>query len=296
MSAPDDGHTVAVTGASGLLGRALCAHLAQRGWEVRMLVRHPESFTRAPPGARVGVCDLPHRVDGSLLEGADSVVHCAYATRTSDLAKARRVNEHGTCRMLAESRRTGVRHFIFVSSIAAHPEAPNYYARSKHALEGLIDPSRDLVVRLGLILAREGQGIFRQMQDSMRRTRLVPLFGGGHQPLQTVHVDDVCEAIGRALERGLTGSLNVAEPEPISLEAFLRMLAQKLGLRCLFLPLPFRPVFLALRVIEALHVPFPFSTESLLGLKGLRQVPVANDLRRLDMVVRTARESLAALL
>ena len=37
--------TVAVTGASGFLGRALCAHLAGRGIEARPLVRDPAAFS-----------------------------------------------------------------------------------------------------------------------------------------------------------------------------------------------------------------------------------------------------------
>jgi nucleoside-diphosphate-sugar epimerase len=133
------------------------------------------------------------------------------------------------------------------------------------------------------------------MRDIMGRLHLMPLFGGGGQPLQTVHVDDLCEAVARALERDLTGALNVAEPDPVALSAFLRMLADRLEVRCLFLPLPFTPVLAGIRALEALRLPFPLSSESLLGLKALRRVPVAEDLRRLDLRVRTSAESLAEL-
>jgi nucleoside-diphosphate-sugar epimerase len=119
------------------------------------------------------------------------------------------------------------------------------------------------------------------------------LFDGGRQPLQTVHVDDVCEAVVRAMERGITGALNVAEPDPPTLAAFMRMLAERLRVRCLFLPLPFAPVLAAVRAAEALRLPVPLRSESLLGLKGLRSLPVAEDLRRLDLKARSARESLA---
>jgi nucleoside-diphosphate-sugar epimerase len=284
---------VVVTGASGMLGRHVCADLSRRGCEVRALVRDPASFTDAPPGVTVGRCDLPETIDEALLEGASALVHCAYATRVTDLAEARRVNEDGTRRMLEASRRAGIPRFVFISTVAANPHAPNYYARSKHRLESLLDPQRDLVVRAGLILAREGHGIFQQMRDTTRRTHLVPLFGGGKQPLQTVHVDDLCEALARALTRGLTGAVNVAEPEPVSMATFMRMLSNRLEVRCLFLPLPFGPVLAALRVIEALRLPFPLRSESLLAIKGVQQLPVEEDLRRLDLTVRTAEQSLA---
>ena len=43
---------VAVTGASGFLGRALCRHLAARGIEVRPLVRDPAGFSLAGTARR----------------------------------------------------------------------------------------------------------------------------------------------------------------------------------------------------------------------------------------------------
>ena len=148
--------------------------------------------------------DLPDVLDADVLAGADVVVHAAWATArpippapTGRTSRARR--------RLLEARAAPAWSFIFVSSVAAAPDAPNHYARSKHAAEQLLDPARDLVVRPGTILARGGGGIFGLMRDLMQKLHVVPLFGGGRQPLQTVHVDDVCEAIARAIERDLTG-------------------------------------------------------------------------------------------
>ena len=47
--------------------------------------------------------------------------------------------------------------------------------------------------------------------------------------------------------------------------------------------------------MERLGIPFPLRSESLLGIKALRRVPVTDDLRRLDLRPRSADESLAAL-
>jgi nucleoside-diphosphate-sugar epimerase len=286
----------AVTGASGLIGRALCARLAGRGWEVRALVRDPAAFGPPPANVRVGRCDLPDALDDSLLAGASAIVHCAYATRETDRERARQVNEDGTRKLLEASRRAEVLRFVLFSTVAAHPDAPNYYARSKYALEGLCDPGRDLVVRPGLVLARQGQGIFQMMRDVARKLHVIPLFGGGRQPLQTVHLDDLCGGVARALERDLTGALNLGEPAPLTMVAFLRAMVARLGVRCVFLPLPFAPVLAGLHVVEALRLPFPLRSESVLAIKGLRQVPVADDLRRLDLSVRSANESLADVL
>jgi NADH dehydrogenase len=284
--------TVAVTGAAGYLGRPLCERLVGAGFAVRALVRDPGAF--AMPGVQAMRCDLPDVLDADALTGADVLVHAAYATRETDVDRARRVNEDGTRRVLDAARAAGAR-TVFVSTIDARPDAPSYYARSKHALEALLSPERDLVLRPGFILAAEGRGRFQELVGAMRSTHVVPLFGGGHQPLQTVHVDDVGEALVRALERDVTGAVNVAEREPVSLGAFLRMTAARAGIRVLFVPVPFGPILAALRVVERLRLPFPLRSESLLGMRGLRVVPVAADLARLDLRVRPAAESLAAI-
>ena len=156
-----------------------------------------------------------------------------------------------------------------------------------------LDPTRDLVVRPGTILAKGGGGIFGLMRDLMQKLHVVPLFGGGEQPLQTVYVDDVCEAIARAIERGVTGAINVAEPAPLSFREVLRMTAARAGVRCVFVPLPFGPMLAAVRTMERLGLPTPLKSESLLGMKGLRAVPVDDDMRKLDLRVRPVAESLA---
>jgi nucleoside-diphosphate-sugar epimerase len=220
-------------------------------------------------------------------------VHSAWAIRETDPARAARQNVDGTKHVLDASRRAGVKTFVFVSSVAAAPDAPNQYARTKDAAERLLDPTRDLVVRPGTILAKGGGGIFGLMRDLMQKLHVVPLFGGGRQPLQTVHVDDVCEAIARAIERGVTGAVNVAEPAPLSFRDVLRMTATRANVRCVFVPLPFGPMLALVRTMERLGLPSPLKSESLLGMQGLRAVPVDADLARLGMRARPVAESLA---
>jgi nucleoside-diphosphate-sugar epimerase len=132
------------------------------------------------------------------------------------------------------------------------------------------------------------------MRDAARRTHVLPVFGGGRQPLQTVHVDDLCEAFARVLDGGLTGAFNVAETDPLTMAGFLRTMAARLRTRLVLLRLPFAPVLAVVRTGEALGLSLPLRSESLLGIKALRRVPVADDLRRLGVAVRSARESLMA--
>lgn len=289
------GRTVAVTGAAGFVGGALCRALVRRGFTVRALVRDPAA-ARLDPALHPARCVLPDGVDPAAFDGADVLVHAAWATRETDAAKARLVNEEGTRRLLDAARRAGVRSRVFVSSIAARPDAPSYYGRSKFEVERLFDDPADLVVRPGLVLGPGGQGLFQQLLGAAERLHVVPLFAGGRQPLHTVHVDDLCEAVVAALLRGLTGTVAVAEPEPIAMRDFLRTMVQLRGIRCLFVPLPFAPMLAALQTAERAGVTLPLRSESLLGLAGMQRLDVREDLARLGVPVRPAVESLRAIL
>jgi nucleoside-diphosphate-sugar epimerase len=293
MRPDEESRVLAVTGASGLLGTHFCDHFRRRGWQVRALQRRASDYPFSEPGIQVHGCDLPDVLDEAALRGASVVVHCAYTTRPTDPEETRRVNEDGTLRVLAATRAAGAR-FVFVSSIAAHPAAMSYYGRSKHALEQRLDPARDLILRPGLVLAREG-GLIGRLSATVRRTRVVPIFGDGRQRLQTVHVDDLCLGLEQALSLGMAGVLTVAEPDGIPYRELLGLLADRTGRRCVTVRVPVAPALAGLRAAERAGIRLPVSSDSLLGLTRLRHVDTGSDLRRLGIRLRPARESLAAL-
>jgi nucleoside-diphosphate-sugar epimerase len=284
---------IAVTGATGFLGRAVSERLLAAGHDVIALVRDPQTASRAVPGARPATCRLPETIDESVLAGAEWVVHAAWATTETDPVRADAVNEDGTRRVVDAARRADAR-VLFVSSIAARPDAPSRYGRSKWAMEQILDPARAAVLRPGLVIGPGARGLFGQLGRAAARLHLVPVFDRGRQPLQVVHVTEVAEAALRIAERRLTGVFALADPDPIDLAAFLRLMTREMGVRCLFVPLPLPPVLALLRWAERLGVPLPLRSESLLGMQGMRRTEVAESLARLEMTVRPARESITA--
>lgn len=111
---------VAVTGATGFLGRLLVERLLARGDEVRCLVRKPEASL--PDGALPVVGDLERDL-APLVRGAELVFHCAAATRkqAASVEAMWRVNQQGTAHLVAACKRVApdLRRFVLASSIAA---------------------------------------------------------------------------------------------------------------------------------------------------------------------------------
>lgn len=291
MTTPAVG-TVAVTGANGFVGRHLCDHFRRLGWEVRALVRDPAQYPYCEPGVRTFHCDLPDMVDEQALAGASALVHGAYMTRFTTYAEADRVNNQGTRRLLALAKAACVARFVFLSTQAAHEDAVSYYGRSKFALERLLLAEEGLVLRLGFVLGSGEVGLFSRLCDLVRKAKVIPLFGGGRQPMQFVYIDDLCTAIARAVVAGRTGLYTVAAPRVVETGQFFRMLAARLGRRPWFVPFPIGPALAVLRLLEVLRLPFPVSSENLLGFKAARATDTRGDLEALGVRLRDVEESL----
>ncbi|MFL5332751.1 MAG: NAD-dependent epimerase/dehydratase family protein [Geminicoccaceae bacterium] len=123
--------TVAVTGATGFLGRHVAAMLQAQGCSVRVLVRR-EDAELARLGCSLWLGDLENAPAlEALVDGATAVVHAAGVVRASDAATFAVVNARGSARVAAlASRQTGCL-FVQISSLAARVPAISPYAASK---------------------------------------------------------------------------------------------------------------------------------------------------------------------
>jgi nucleoside-diphosphate-sugar epimerase len=294
-SPPTGKRTIVITGASGLIGSHLVEYFSRRQWRVRALVRDPLKARYWGTNIEVVRTNLPDQISEHAFDDADVVIHAAYATVETRRDIAVGINETGTARVLEMSRAAGVWRFVFVSSFAAHDGANSYYGRSKLALEKRLDLSRDLVLRPGFVLSKRG-GLFGRLRETVGHSFIVPLFDGGGQILQTVHVDDLCHAFERALLMDLTGTLSVGEVHGISMRDFLQEIAIRLHRKVVMLSAPSGPSLLALRALERLGLRLPVTSENLLGLLRMHRVETAPDLARLGITVRDARQSLSDLL
>jgi nucleoside-diphosphate-sugar epimerase len=283
---------VVITGANGFVGSHLVRYFSGRGWHVVALCRTAPGTSRVPNVAYRSY-SLGDRLNEQDLEGADYLIHCAcakYSPRTPD---ADDVNIRGTRDLLEASRRAGIKQFVYLSSLSAHPEAQSHYGRHKFALEGIFDAQRDLVLRPGLILGHGGLAL--SITRLLQRLPLVPLIGGGRQPLHPLGIDELCSAIDTLLERNISGTYVVAARAPVTMHAFYTAIARQLGVRRTFVPVPYYPVYLAMRAVEALGITLPITTENLLGLRQIRGFDAALDVRTLGIHIRPFEETLRAM-
>lgn len=283
---------VLITGANGFLGRHLADYFKRIGFEVSGLVRNPESYPFSETGIQLWKGILPDEIDIRAFDGVRVVIHCAYTTRLTSQKETDRVNYEGTEKIISLSRKSKVERFVFISSVGAHPKAESMYGKSKYQLEKKMDSKRDLIIKPGLIIGKGSDGSFNRMKASVSGIGIIPLFEGGRQILQTIHVDDLCRAIHLAIEKKLTGSYVVAEPHGPTIKEFFKLMSGLIQKKPFFISLPLNFTLRILRNFESLRVPFPLTSESLLGLKHMIFVESESDLEKIGVTVRSARESL----
>lgn len=130
---------LAITGATGFVGRVLVDQALAAGHQVRALTRRPQP-------ARAGVTWITGALDrddslGELVAGADAVIHVAGVVNAPDRAGFVIGNVEGTRAMLAAAQRGGVTRFVHVSSLAAREPELSIYGWSKAEAERLVETS-----------------------------------------------------------------------------------------------------------------------------------------------------------
>lgn len=250
---------VLVTGAAGFIGGEILRGFAARGWRAIGCGRRASSSINLP----WRWYDLTSSsLSDALFEDVDVVVHAAYAKGDYD------VNVTGSLLLLDRALRSGVRRVVFLSSLAAHPQALSAYGKQKYDLQQGFAARDALVVRPGLVIG--AGGTFGATCAYLRSHRFVPLIDGGVQPLQTVYVNDLVDALCSATERGDTGIYTVAERVPVKYRTFYDELARTMRRRIVYLPLPFWTADVAVKTAGAIGIALPIDRDNLLGLRMMQ--------------------------
>jgi len=116
-----------VTGATGFVGKALCAELLRQGQFVRAALRsagipseNAEAVASGPIDGKTDWTEALHGVDVVIHLAAR--VHVMEDTSADPLAAFLEVNLHGTENMARQAAQAGVKRLVYVSSIKVNGE------------------------------------------------------------------------------------------------------------------------------------------------------------------------------
>jgi nucleoside-diphosphate-sugar epimerase len=235
---------VLVTGASGLLGRAVAAEIMDAGHEVRTFQRRASGL----PGVTDCLGSLTDPADvARAVAGQEAIVHlAAKVSLAGDPAEFDRVNVGGTHSLVDAATDAGAGSLVYVSSPSvAHAgesivgggatpadpaQARGEYARTKAQAELLAlaadSPElRVVAVRPHLVWGPGDTQLVARIVERARSGRL-PLLGHGAALIDTTYIDNAASAIAAALHRVAAGDGGIVhgrsyvitngEPRPVA--------------------------------------------------------------------------------
>ena len=244
---------IAVTGATGTIGRPLVRALLERGDEVTVLSRDPDGARRSLGAVEaIGWLDPAQEPAPSrALAGRDAVVHlmgAPVAQRWSSEAK-RAIRDSrvlGTRFLLEGLRAADPRPKVLVSQSAtgwygsrgderldeSEPAAADCLARVCADWEAEAGRATELDMRVvtcrtGVVLARGG-GALERMLPPFKLGVGGPI-AGGRQYMPWIHLEDEVAALVFCLDHeGASGPVNLTAPEPVTNKEFSSTLGRVL--------------------------------------------------------------------
>lgn len=247
---------IAITGASGLIGRALTSSLTAEGHQVIPVVRRPNSAT---PDA-IEWNPAAGTIEASKFEGVDGVVHLAGAGigdhRWSDSYK----------REILESRTKGTELLaLTLASLAAPPSvlvsgsAIGFYGDTADIAVDETAPAGDdflakvcvdwesaaapaaaagirvPFLRTGIVLTADGGALAKMLP--LFRFGLGGRMGSGKQWWSWISMADEIGAIRWLLDHDVSGPINATAPSPVTNSQFTKALGEAMH-RPTFAPVP----------------------------------------------------------
>ena len=247
---------IAVTGAHGFLGNALCMQMVEEGLNVRPLVRS------SLPG------DQYHMSIGSIgpltdwskaLDGVDSIVHCAARAHimNEQIRDSQRayhlVNAQGTINLARQAADAGLRRFIFISSVKVNGESTldgrpfrpddevgpsDPYGMSKYEAElalqhlGKTSSMEVVIIRPPLVYGPKVRANFAALMEAVSRGLPLP-FGSVNNQRSFISLDNLMNFIILCIDHPLAASeiFLVSDGHDLSTPELVRLMAQVAGVK-----------------------------------------------------------------
>jgi NADH dehydrogenase len=276
---------IAITGSAGFIGAELVKYLSANH-QVTALQRKAGSNTA---NVQVVPFDLTNESTFDAATNCDVLVHCAFIRSDKKNPQAFKQNISATLKLAELCQKKGV-HFIFLSTMSAHSEALSDYGKHKYEIEQLLPKQNVSVLKLGLVIGSTG-GLFYSIRGIVSKAAFIPMVDGGTQPIQVIHISDLCRLIETVAQKRLSGTYNIGTPKVYQLKELYSEIARVENKNPKYVSIPFWFMKLALGILELLPIPPPVTTENLLGLKQLKAFDTSEDLKKIGVELMSMEQA-----
>ena len=238
---------VTVFGGTGFLGRRIVRHLRNREFSVRIASRHMnrgyELFALDDPQLQSVEADIHDEQSvARALAGAYGVVNAVSLYIEHGTETFHSLHVECAQQLATQACQAGVERLVHVSGIGADAASPSLYIRKRGEGELAVRAAfADALLIRPAVMFGPDDSFLTTIIALLERLPVYPMFGRGLTRLQPAYVEDVAEAITKALQRTEKHptTFECGGPRVYSYEQLLKALAHEARLKRKLIPLPF---------------------------------------------------------
>ena len=238
---------ITVFGGTGFLGRRIVRHLRRCDFAIRIASRHRDRAERlfALDDPKLQSVEANIHDEGSVAEavaGAFAVVNAVSLYFEQGRETFHSVHVESAQRLAAQARKAEVKRFAHVSGIGADATSPSLYIRKRGEGELVVRAAfADSTLIRPAVMFGPDDAFLNTIVKLLSRLPSYPMFGRGLTKLQPVYVEDVAEAVVRALQRTNihAATFEFGGPRVYSYEELLRTVALEASVKSRLIPIPF---------------------------------------------------------
>ena len=233
-----------ITGGAGVVGRALCRELQERGVQARVLTLPGDPLAKTlPPEVEVFYGDVTDYASiRPAFDGVDVVFHLAAILLSIKRGEFERINAGGTRNVVSACQDAGIRRILYVSSISVTYPVLTPYGASKLAGETCVkDSGLDWTIVRPTLVIGDGGGIeYKMFERYVTRFLVYFLPGGGMSKKRPVRSVDLVKGIAVAglSPEALGKTYALAGPEILSMAQMAERILKNAGKNHWMIPLP----------------------------------------------------------
>lgn len=235
-----------LTGGTGHTGSRLARRLLELGHSLRCLNHNPANSRHLPQHERLslvpGDVRAPETYAGALA-GCAALINMAHVSFAPQLITA--------------CRQAGVRRLISASSTRRFTQFPEKTAQMVITGETALEAAEldYTVIRSAMIYGGERDNNLEKIVRWLRRTRVMPLLGGGRNRVQPIFTWDLVAALVSALDHPETTTrrmLTVAGPEAMTMREMIELIGREAHRPVIWLPVPYGALLGVAALLEPL--------------------------------------------
>ena len=271
---------IAITGATGFLGKSLAENLAKKGHELYLHARSEEkSKTIKEIASKLVICDIcDEQGIKELVSDADVVIHTVsnFRSASGPPESYTEINLNGTINAFDRAKEAGVKRFVHISTIGVLgdiKECPasettefnpgdNYQRTKLEAEQYCRKQAESNELEMKLIVIRPcslyGPGDMRMLKMfRMLKKGTFLVVGSCDANFHAVYIDDLIAGIELAIDDDSNNEVFIMGGEKyISLKEYITIAAHAVGAKYPWIRIPFAPMYALSAVVEFACVPF----------------------------------------